>query len=218
VNADELEELLMELLRGIQETIQSGEVLSDEFQGQLAIALNDMTETIDELRAQESGREPPIETQAPIPVGVDLLWILAGGHPDAFVNYLRTYPDAALNALLRNPTRLQEIIDQLERTLPQGERGQQDGIPQAPIESSNIYGFQYDPKSGNLKVRFQSGSVYGYTGVPAGVFNVFQQGAVPARTDGQNEHGRWWQGKMPSLGAAFYSLIRQGNYPYQQLQ
>jgi len=126
MNADELEELLQELLRGIQETIQSGEILSDEFQGQLAQALDEMTNRIDELRAQETGREPPIEAQGPMPVGVDLLWILAGGQPDAFVNYLRTYPDTGLNALLKNPTQLQAVIEQLERNLP---------IPEFNVES-----------------------------------------------------------------------------------
>ncbi len=167
---------------------------------------------------EKADQEVQSEAQAPMPMGADLLWILSGGQQDAFINYLRTYPDSGLNALLGNPAQLQAIISQLERTLPQGERGQQDGVPQAPIESSNIYGFQYDPKAGNLKVRFQSGSVYIYTGVPKGIFSVFQQGAVPAKTDGQNKYGRWWQGKMPSLGAAFYNLIRQGNYPYQKLQ
>ncbi len=216
----DLEALLDQLLQGIQDVLQSGEVLSDEFQGMLAQELSQTTDRIDQLRqeiAQETQQPTQAPTQAPIQQGADLLWILAGGQEDAFVNYLRTYPNAGLNALLRNPEQLQQTIDHLQATLPQGQRGQEDGIQEAPIDSSNIYGFKYDPRSGRLLVRFQSGSIYGYNGVPPGVFNVFQHGAVPAKTSGQNQHGRWWVGKQPSLGAAFYNLIRQGGYQYQRL-
>lgn len=52
MNPDELEQLLQELLQGIQQVMQSGEVLSDEFQGMLAQTLNAMTDRIDELRQQ----------------------------------------------------------------------------------------------------------------------------------------------------------------------
>ena len=43
----------------------------------------------------ETAAIPQIE--APIPVGAELLWMLAGGQDDAFINYLRTYPDPAFN-------------------------------------------------------------------------------------------------------------------------
>lgn len=209
----EIKDFVREFMRKVME---SGQEPPPEVKAVVEQVLRKAIAQVAEL--EKEGQAVQAEAQAPMPMGADLLWILAGGQQDAFVNYLRTYPDAGLNALLRNPTQLQSTIAQLERMLPQGEKGQQDGIPQAPIESSNIYGFQYDPKSGNLKVRFQSGSVYGYTGVPLGVFKVFQQGAIPAKTDGQNAYGKWWQGKIPSLGAAFYNLIKQGGYPYQKLQ
>ena len=45
-----LEELLDELLRGIQDTLQSGEVLSDDFQMLLAQELDATVSRIDELR------------------------------------------------------------------------------------------------------------------------------------------------------------------------
>lgn len=214
-----LNQLLDELVSGIQDMLQSGEVLSDEFQGLLAEEIGSTMDRITSL--QEELQASNLLTQAegiPTPPGADLLWILAGGNPDAFVNYLRTYPDQNLNALLRNPTLLNQVIEQLSRVMPQGEGEVRDGIQEAPLDSSNVYGYQYDPKSGRLKVRFQSGSVYEYGGVPAGVFKVFQQGAVPAKTTGKNRYGQWWTGKIPSLGAAFYSLIRQGGYPYQRLK
>jgi len=46
----ELEQLLKELLQGIQQVIQSGEELSDEFQSQLAKTLGILVERIDQLQ------------------------------------------------------------------------------------------------------------------------------------------------------------------------
>lgn len=48
-----LEGLLNELLQGIQSVIQSGEELSDEFQGILAQELGSLTEEIDQIRTEQ---------------------------------------------------------------------------------------------------------------------------------------------------------------------
>lgn len=224
MHEDQIEQIKNSIRELMQLLVQRGEPLSDEIKLRLAQVMEHAANRITQLRQeQETARQPPPEQpqipNAPIlPPGVDLLWILAGSQPDAFVNYLRTFPDEGFNALLRNPTQLTQVIEHLQRTMPPGQLGNVQGIEQAPLNSSNIYGFRYDPKSGRLLVRFQSGSIYGYDGVPPAVFQIFQQGAVPAKTNGQNKFGRWWQGKIPSLGAAFYNLIRQGNYPYQRLQ
>ncbi len=58
----ELEQLLSDLLKGIQDVLISGERLSDEFQGQLAITLQNLTSRIDFLRAQDVN-EPPAPEQ-----------------------------------------------------------------------------------------------------------------------------------------------------------
>lgn len=107
-----------------------------------------------------------------------------------------------------------------------------DGMPPtAPPEpelnpsmpSSNINSFSYDDKTGNLLVKFQgdypqeNGPIYSYGGVPKQIFDLFQKGAVPARTDGKNAWGKWWKGKAPSMGASMYTLIKGGNYPYQKI-
>ena len=47
MNTQELEGLLNELLQGINQVMQSGEVLSDEFQGVLAETLNNLINRID---------------------------------------------------------------------------------------------------------------------------------------------------------------------------
>lgn len=92
-----------------------------------------------------------------------------------------------------------------------------------PMPSSNIHSFGYDDKTGKLLVKFQgdypdqNGPVYGYEGVPKQVFEMFRQGAIPAKTKGKNDWGEWWVGKQPSLGASMSALIKNGGYQYQRL-
>ncbi len=57
---EQIEALLQELLNGIQEVIQSGEMLTDEFQLILAKELEYLTSEIDRLRA-----ENPVESLTP---------------------------------------------------------------------------------------------------------------------------------------------------------
>jgi hypothetical protein len=229
MNEQAIEDIKNSLREMMQLLVQRGEPLSEELKTKIAQVMEHAATRITQLReeGQQQPEQPPEQPPHPPQVepnlgappspGAQLMWILAGQKDDAFVNYLRTYPDPELQALLRNPEELQRTINFLNQMMPQGEQPEQGGIPHADLNSSNIYGFKYDPKSKKLLVRFQGGSVYGYNGVPPGVFRVFQNGAVPARTDGQNNYGRWWRGKQPSLGAAFYQMIRQGGYPYQRL-
>jgi|WetSurMetagenome_2_1015567.scaffolds.fasta_scaffold236151_1 hypothetical protein len=157
-----------------------------------------------------------------IPAGADLLWILSGGNRDAFINYLHTIPDPALNQLSRNPYELNRTINQLSQqiTMPHGEV--QQGIPKADLQSSNVFGFKYSPRDQKLLIKFNgkdtagSGPVYQYDGVPAQVFKMFAAGAHPCTTDGKNKFGSWWQHKQPSLGSAMYHFIRD-IYPYQKV-
>ena len=92
-----------------------------------------------------------------------------------------------------------------------------------PFPSSNVHSFGYDDKTGKLLVKFQgdypdqNGPVYGYEGVPKQIFNLFQKGAIPAKTTGKNAWGSWFRGKTPSLGASLYALIKTQNYPYTRL-
>jgi hypothetical protein len=205
---DEILQYVNELINYIS---QNGSRLSSQTQQALASFLQEVMGFIE-------GYQRPQNVEPPITDAERLLWILSGGQEDAFVNYLRTFPDPALNTLLRNPDQLRQTIERLRQSQPiEGEERQEGGIPHAPLESSNIYGYRYDPKSGKLLVRFQSGSIYSYDGIPQGIFKVFQQGAVPAKTSGQNRFGKWWVGKIPSLGAAFYNMIRQGGFPYQRV-
>ncbi len=208
-----MDELLGYVSQLIDYIESSGNRLNGETQRELAVFLQEIQEFINGYSQQQI---PQIETQPP--QGADLLWILAGGNKDAFVNYLKTFPDPAFASLANNPTHLNQVIADLSQRIPEGINLEEDGIQHAPLLSSNIYGFKYDPKKGQLLVRFNNGGVYSYGGVPPGVFDAFQQGAVPAKTNGKNKFGEWWKGKIPSLGAAFYELIRNGGYPYQRLK
>ena len=202
----------------------------DEFVDFMQRYLQIVNESIDQMSDEEaqavqefirealdfiSSSQAPIE--APIPIGADLLWQLSNANPETFINYLHTVPDESLNALLKNPTQLQATIERLSQQIPPGPAAQESGIPHAELNSSNIYGFKYEPKTGHLLVRFQKGPIYSYEGVPPYIFNVFSRGAIPAKTKGSNEFGSWWVGKNPSLGAAFYELIRSGPYPYERV-
>jgi len=119
----------------------------------------------------------------------------------------------------------QDLIEQM------GQQDQEAPIPPGPsvdqiepgMPSSNVAGFAYDDKNGRLLVQFlgkhpdRNGSVYAYNGVPQQIFDLFRKGAVPARTNGKNKWGRWWKGKVPSLGASLYTLLKTQNYQYQRL-
>lgn len=223
MNPEELESLLHELVQGITKVMQSGEELSDDFQGLLAQTLNNLVTRIDESRTQQqnvSPEQPPSPPSAPSPTtpsnDAQLLWILAGQQPQAFISYLRSFPTEATSQLLGNPSQLNSTIEQLQQMMPQGQPPIIHGIPHADLNSSNVWGAAYDPKSGKMKVRFQGGSEYEYDGVPENIFRAFIKGNASAKTKGRNQYGQWWVGKNPSLGAALNQYIKAGNFNYRK--
>lgn len=158
-----------------------------------------------------------------IPQGAEYLYALAGGNLNAFRNYASQFPNAAFNAMARNPASLANIYNQLHNriTMPQGEVSE--GIPKAELQSSNVYGYQYDPRSKSLRVKFNGkdvqgdGPIYQYDGVPPFVFKMIAAGAIPAKTDGSNKWGMWFRGKMPSLGASVNELLKIAGFPYKKI-
>ncbi len=211
-----LEQLIDQLLAGIQDVIQSGEILSDEFQGALAQELEITTQRIDQIRSEIS--IPSQINEASISPDAQLLWILSGQQEQAFISYLRTFPTPQTQALLNNPTALNHTIEQLSRMMPQGEQPVIDGIQHADLNSSNIWGTAYDPNTGKMKVRFQGGSEYEYDGVPQNIYRAFSKGNASAKTKGKNKYGEWWPNKNPSLGAAMNQYIKAGGFSYRKLK
>ena len=159
---------------------------------------------------------PNIQSQ--VPEIARQLWALSRGNPDIFTAYLRSYPNPELQQIADNPTQLNALMNQINDTQSIPPVGQADGVNQAPLQSSNVYGFRYDPLRKNLTVRFQGGSVYRYQNVPKQIFDMFAVGDGVARTSGSNRFGRWWRGKSPSLGAALHELIKLGGYPYSKIK
>ena len=167
-------------------------------------------------------QEIPIAPITPIPKGADLLWILSGSNPQIFQRYMQEIPDAEMNAISNNPLEMQRIIQILSQqiTTPIGEV--LEGVPKASLQSSNIYGFKYNPKTKVMTVKFQGnkqygqGPIYSYEGVPPFIAKAMAEGAVSAKTTGKNKWGAWWKYKNPSLGATHYALLRD-RFPFTRV-
>ncbi len=216
MDVQELKSLLKELMQAIQEVASSGEELSDEFQGLLAETLNNLVTRID--AAEQSTNVPTNQPSSTPSNDAQLLWILAGQQPQAFISYLRSFPTPATQMLLNNPDQLNATIEQLNQMMPVGQAPVIDGIPHADLNSSNIWGAAYDPRTGKMKVRFQGGSEYEYDGVPENIFKAFIKGNASAKTEGKNKYGQWWVGKNPSLGAAMNQYIKAGKFNYRKIR
>lgn len=218
MNAQELQALLKELMQAVQQVMQSGEILSDEFQGVIAQTLGNLFSKIEEA---EKNAPPEIAqggVENTVSADAQLLWMLSGQQPQAFISYLRSFSTPATQSLLNNPAELNATIEQLSKMMPQGQQPVIDGIPHADLESSNIWGANYDKKNGKMRVRFQGGSEYEYDGVPPAIFNAFIHGNAAAKTDGQNRYGRWWKNKNPSMGAAMNQYIKAGKFNYRKIR
>lgn len=187
--------------------------LNKPSQQALATLISQFQEIITEMA--QTTEQPPPPPQLPSN-DAQLLWILAGQQPQAFISYLRTFPTPATQALLSDPQQLHYTIDQLNEMMPQGQTPTIHGIQHADLNSSNVWGAAYDPRSGKMKVRFQGGSEYEYDGVPENIFKAFIKGNASAKTKGKNRYGEWWVGKNPSLGAALNQYIKSGGFNYRR--
>jgi len=172
------------------------------------------------MESQRSPEGPQVEPQ--IPMGADLLWILSGNDPNRFVNYLRTFPGAGLQELAANPNQLANVIEQLQRTIPQREIHEDaQGIQDTEFPSSNVEGMKYDPNTRKLLVKFHGENqqpVYQYEGVPPQIFQLIQHGNAFAKTRGKNKWGEWWPFKNPSIGSSVNQYLKKGGYAYQRIK
>lgn len=174
----------------------------------------------DEALMQEYARRQE-STVAPNVMGqLQELWVNARGDPDIFRQWMLNNPDFNIRLIAENPSMMRNIIEQLQGMDIQEPEVSPKGVPNAPMGSSNVKGFGYDEKTGNLTVQFQgkdgNGGVYQYGGVPPFIAKAFMSGSASAKTDGENQFGSWWKGKNPSLGAAHWQFIRD-NFPYQKV-
>lgn len=182
-------------------------------------AFKERLQTSQEPVTQETQTEPSTPNVGiQVPEIARELWTLSRGDPDVFALYVNTYPDPNVRAIGRIPGALDKVMNEINNTQSERPPGQVDGVPQAPLQSSNVYGYRYDPIQKKLKVRFQNGSVYSYDQVPKMIFDAFSQGSGVARTTGKNKFGRWWTSKSPSLGASVHQILIAGKFPYQKIK
>jgi hypothetical protein len=230
MNEERIQQIKDQLRQLMQQISEMGEEPPPEIQDLLLQVLEKSKQKIQKLREEENNQppqgapptQPPLggQTAPDLEVSNDarLLWILSGSQPQAFISYLRSFPTPATQSLLNDPNHLNATIEQLQRSIPQEAQPVVDGIPHADLQSSNIWGANYDPATGKMKVRFQGGSEYEYDGVPKNIFNAFIKGNASAKTKGKNPYGEWWPQKNPSMGAAMNQYIKAGGFTYRKLR
>lgn len=89
-------------------------------------------------------------------------------------------------------------------------------IVERDVNSSNVDSFRYDTESEILFLTFNDGSTYKYYNITFGEFMDVTGGNAICITEGQNEFGRWFVGKTPSVGAAVYVYLTNSNKRYER--
>lgn len=82
------------------------------------------------------------------------------------------------------------------------------------IKSSNVNKILYNDESMELIIKFNDGEIYTYNNVDFSLFKEILDGDATCRTSGENEYGKWWEGKHPSFGAAVYEKLVESNISY----
>lgn len=220
---NQIKEALREMM---QLLVQRGQPISEEIRIALTQAMEHAANRIQELRQEEqqpfegnTGQQQPSPQGIGAPPGADaqLLFLLAGSREDVFIQYLQQYQTPETQALLNNPAELERVVHFLHAMMPSYQPEQVGDVQRTELNSSTIFGTNYDANSGKMKVRFQGGGEYIYSGVPANIYRAFIDGQHSATTNGQNAFGRWWEGKNPSIGSAFNAYIKKGNFPFQKI-
>lgn len=81
--------------------------------------------------------------------------------------------------------------------------------------SSNVARLAYDRTDEVLYLEYHDGSVYQYL-INFETFENVLYGRAICKTEGQNENGRWFVGKSPSVGAAVHRYLIDAKVDYRQ--
>jgi len=76
------------------------------------------------------------------------------------------------------------------------------------MPSSWIEKYEYNNSTQVLTMFVQGGNRYEWGGIPPTLAQQILGGAAVCRTDDPTGQGRWWHGKHPSLGAAYWRYLR----------
>ena len=90
-------------------------------------------------------------------------------------------------------------------------------ILQGGVASSNVDSYRYNDVSGELILTFNDGSRYRYYQIDKDDFESIVLGDATCTTEGENEYGRWYIGKSPSVGAAVWQYLIDRAIRYQKL-
>ena len=90
-------------------------------------------------------------------------------------------------------------------------------ILQGGVASSNVDSYRYNDVSGELILTFNDGSRYRYYQIDKDDFESIVLGDATCTTEGENEYGRWYIGKSPSVGAAVWNYLIDRGVRYQKL-
>lgn len=81
--------------------------------------------------------------------------------------------------------------------------------------SSNVDKMKWNDETNELVIKFNDGSYYTYFDVDSNTFFSIVNGEASCISEGENEHGSWWVGKSPSVGAAVYEFLVDNNVRYE---
>ena len=84
------------------------------------------------------------------------------------------------------------------------------------IPSANVRRIVYNDESKEMVIQFQDKSIYTYFEVPFETFLNVSGGKATCITTGENEFGKWFVGKNPSVGAAVWKYLRDSNIRYKR--
>lgn len=84
------------------------------------------------------------------------------------------------------------------------------------ISSSNVKKIMYNDETKEMFIQFQDKSIYTYFNVSFELFREVQKGEAKCITSGENEYGKWFVGKTPSVGAAVHKFLVKKGIKYQK--
>ena len=84
------------------------------------------------------------------------------------------------------------------------------------IPSANVRRIVYNDETKEMVIQFQDKSIYTYFEVPFQIFLNVSGGDATCITTGENEFGKWFVGKNPSVGAAVWRYLRDSNIRYKK--
>jgi len=90
-------------------------------------------------------------------------------------------------------------------------------IYEGDVNSSNVESYRYNDVSGELILTFNDGSQYRYFQIDFTDYESIVLGDAECITEGENEFGRWFEGKTPSVGAAVWQYLIDKGVRYEKL-